>query len=228
MAIERRSLDMIKVASPCNVSWETMKGDDQVRFCGQCQLNVYNLSTMNLDQISSLLEKKEGRTCVRFYRRADGTVITDDCPVGLRRVRRKMALVATAVAGLFATVGTGMFTTRGAMARTLRDSALGRVAMFRAIADWMEPERVPVAMGMMVMPQPEPAHVLQGRVAAPVCNPVPLQGTVAPIPSGVEVKQGEVSIIQGGVAPAPRAFMGDAVMPEHVRQQPVPKAPGNR
>ena len=96
MGIARAELNQIKVASPCTESWGAMKGDDQVRFCGSCQQNVYNLSEMSLPEIAALLERKEGRTCVRFYRRADGTVLTDDCPVGLRAVRRRMAWMAAA------------------------------------------------------------------------------------------------------------------------------------
>src|SRR5471032_3535242 len=31
-----------------------------------------------------LIQQKEGRLCVQFYRRPDGTVITTDCPGGVR------------------------------------------------------------------------------------------------------------------------------------------------
>src|SRR5579864_2028571 len=30
-------LDGISVASPCDASWEAMKGDERVRFCGACE-----------------------------------------------------------------------------------------------------------------------------------------------------------------------------------------------
>lgn len=150
--MERCTVNQIQVASPCTVSWSSMKGDDSVRFCGQCEKNVYNLSSMSLDEISGLLERKEGRTCVRFYRRADGTVLTDDCPVGLRAVRRKMALIATAAAGAIATLGFAMFASRESMARTLRDSSLGRIQIVRSFADWMAP-RHEMIMGRMASPQ---------------------------------------------------------------------------
>ena len=39
-------LDSIKVASPCSADWEGMVGNNRQRFCGQCKLNVYNLSGM--------------------------------------------------------------------------------------------------------------------------------------------------------------------------------------
>jgi hypothetical protein len=40
------NLDEIEIATPCPASWEAMTGDDRSRFCGQCRLNVYNLSAM--------------------------------------------------------------------------------------------------------------------------------------------------------------------------------------
>ena len=95
-------LDRIRIASPCPVSWEHMKGNDRVRFCDQCQLNVYNLSSMSSIEAEALLVSTEGRLCARFYRRSDGTVLTKDCPVGLRALRRRVAQTAAAV---FAIIG---------------------------------------------------------------------------------------------------------------------------
>src|SRR5262249_4552219 len=51
-----------------------------------------NLSGMSRRQAEDLLAGQEGRLCVHLYRRADGTVLTTDCPVGLAAVRRRMAL----------------------------------------------------------------------------------------------------------------------------------------
>ena len=89
-------LDQIRVASPCPVSWEQMTGDDRVRFCAECHLNVYNFAELTRTEAADLLRTTEGRICGRLYRRSDGTVITKDCPVGLRAVRRRVAKVATA------------------------------------------------------------------------------------------------------------------------------------
>jgi hypothetical protein len=76
---ERFSLDVIDVATPCPTDWETMRGNDRVRFCNQCSLHVYNLSAMTRVDAERLISTTEGRLCVKFYRRADGTVVTDDC-----------------------------------------------------------------------------------------------------------------------------------------------------
>jgi hypothetical protein len=92
-------LDDARVASPCNASWDAMTGDEHVRFCDQCQKNVYNLSALPRDEATRLLAEREGSICVRLYRRADGTVITADCPVGVRKKRVRLALFGAAGAG---------------------------------------------------------------------------------------------------------------------------------
>lgn len=95
-------LDRIKIAAPCPITWEQMKGDERVRFCHHCQLNVYNLSSLTKTEAEALLASSEGRSCARLYRRRDGTVLTSDCPVGVRALRRRVARTAAAV---FALVG---------------------------------------------------------------------------------------------------------------------------
>jgi len=92
----------VRVAAPCQVSWESMAGDERVRHCTLCSLNVYNFAEMTGDEIRALLVRTEGRICGRLYRRADGTILTSDCPSGLRAVRQRMSRLAAAViAALF-------------------------------------------------------------------------------------------------------------------------------
>ena len=90
-----------------------VEGDSEgkrVRFCGLCAKNVYNLSEMTRAEATSFVESVEGGTaCVRFYKREDGTMLTSDCPVGVRRrVRRRivgvaaMAVSALGIGGLYA------------------------------------------------------------------------------------------------------------------------------
>lgn len=71
-----------------------MKGDQNIRHCSQCKLNVYNFSEMSESEIVNLLQRTDGRVCARLYRRADGTILTADCPVGFRKVWKKRGLVA--------------------------------------------------------------------------------------------------------------------------------------
>ncbi len=102
-------LNNIKIASPCSANWDEMIGDNQKRYCGECKLNVYNLSGMSQTQAESLLINSEGRLCVRFFRRQDGTVLTKDCPVGWAKVKQKVSRVATATFSLFVGVFGGLF-----------------------------------------------------------------------------------------------------------------------
>jgi hypothetical protein len=94
-------LHRIQIASPCSASWEDMRGDDRMRFCQQCRLNVYNLSAMEPEDAEALVREKEGRLCVRYYARPDGTMLVKDCPVGLWAVRRMMAVRLGALAAAF-------------------------------------------------------------------------------------------------------------------------------
>jgi hypothetical protein len=105
MDARRASLiEDVRVASPCNASWDAMKGDDRVRFCGECEKNVYNLSALSRDEATRLLAEREGSICVRLYRRADGTALTADCPVGVRRKRVRLAVYGAAGAGALTAV----------------------------------------------------------------------------------------------------------------------------
>ena len=101
-------LNNIRIASPCPADWNEMYGDDRKRFCGDCKLNVYNLSGMTTEEAERLITNAEGRVCVRFYRRADGSVITEDCPVGWAKVKQRTKLYATAAASLLMALFTGV------------------------------------------------------------------------------------------------------------------------
>jgi hypothetical protein len=94
----RNLLQQIEIAAPCNASWDDMDGNEQMRFCNQCSLHVYNLSAMTAAAAEELILSREGKLCVRLYRRADGTVLTEDCPKGLEKLRRRMKIMAGAVA----------------------------------------------------------------------------------------------------------------------------------
>jgi hypothetical protein len=96
-------LDQVRVASPCNANWNEMLGDERVRFCVSCEKNVYNLSAMPREDAERLLQERLGKDlCVRFYQRADGTILTEDCPVGVKKKRRKKLALAVAGAGAMA------------------------------------------------------------------------------------------------------------------------------
>ncbi len=154
MAGYQDPLSRVKVASPCTADWETMLGNERQRFCGQCQLNVYNLSGMTKREAENLISHAEGRLCVRFYRRADGTILTQNCPVGLRALKRRISRVATAalstVLGFFS--GLGLYTT---MRETDQPAAMGVLAAqksseIRTTVKLKPDNPYPVVMGDMI------------------------------------------------------------------------------
>ncbi len=86
----------LKVASPCTEKWESMVGDERTRRCERCALNVFNVSELSEAEMLELFAKANGaRVCARFFQRADGTVLTRDCPVGLARLRRRVVVAIT-------------------------------------------------------------------------------------------------------------------------------------
>jgi hypothetical protein len=145
-------LDRIEIASPCSVPWDSMQGDGRKRFCGDCKQHVYNVAAMTRAEAEELLAC-EGSVCLRLFRRADGTVLTADCPVGLRRKRRRR-LAAVVIAGS---------TTAAAM--------LGALQMFHARAERVDhsaaksPIEWPIQGGAVAPPIPD--DPFQGQAVVP-------------------------------------------------------------
>ncbi|MBX2822578.1 MAG: hypothetical protein KTR29_22970 [Rhodothermaceae bacterium] len=101
MKAKKYGFESIKIASPCKADWNEMTGDDRARFCSLCQHHVYNFSSMTGHEIAQLIKEREGkRTCVRFFKRADGTMMTKDCPVGFQRRRRRAVGTIAAMASV--------------------------------------------------------------------------------------------------------------------------------
>ena len=160
-------LEQIRIASPCGAAWDRMDGDDQVRFCAQCRKNVYDLSAMSRAEAEALVREREGKLCVRFYRRRDGTVLTDNCPVGLRRARRWLVTQIAGVAGVFGFLAVLAPLVRAEPIRRsetfqrLRHSRLAQVEPFRSTFEWIDPSPPTLRMGdimgaMVLPPAPKP------------------------------------------------------------------------
>lgn len=156
--MDRTLLDGISIASPCSADWNQMTGDDRRRFCASCKLHVHNLSGMTADAATALLQQANGRVCVRFFRRADGTVLTRDCPVGLRqRLRRAWARAGALWLALWGSAAcarpAGSEEQVPPATREWRGEAvMGDVALPQPVLPKPEPHE---SMGL-VGPQPEP------------------------------------------------------------------------
>jgi hypothetical protein len=151
------SLDVIQIQNPCPADWDAMRGDDRVRFCGECKLHVYNLSAMSKTQAESLIASREGRLCVRYYQRADGTVITEDCSRIRRALRRTKLLLTGAGSAL--------------MMLMLAPFGFGNIKpnLPASPAD----QHVPAIQGDICGPAP----VLMGKIAPPI----PVMGEIGPV-----------------------------------------------
>jgi len=93
-------LDNLRVAAPCRADWAKMTGDERVRHCGECDQDVFDLSDMTREEAEALILGRTGRLCIRYFRRADGTVLLKDCSVGTKRRRRRHVVMLGAAAML--------------------------------------------------------------------------------------------------------------------------------
>jgi len=161
MARFNSPLDNVRIASPCNADWDQMLGSERARFCGQCNLNVFNLSSMTKDEAELLIGQTEGRLCVRYFQSADGSALTKDCPVGLRAFRRRMSYVARAVSSLVLTflAGVGLYQFNRPI---MGDLAVEPLMMPVPLPIQPEEEAV-VGMVGELLPPPKPNLVL-GRI----------------------------------------------------------------
>jgi hypothetical protein len=98
-------LESLRVASPCAAAWEQMTGDDRVRSCAACQKDVFNLSELTRYEAEALLLERAGKLCVRYYQRKDGTILLQDCAVGVAGKRKRRLLAAGAAALLAGPAG---------------------------------------------------------------------------------------------------------------------------
>lgn len=130
------NLEDVRIASPCKASWRKMKGDDRVRNCAKCSLNVYNISEMTREEAAELIANTEGRLCIRLWRRRDGTVITKDCPMAFKQIRYGIAVLTSIVVGaLLATMHSTNWFTRDEIVKgeSYRDLETGMKAVGRIV-----------------------------------------------------------------------------------------------
>jgi hypothetical protein len=93
-----KTLENIRIASPCHADWDEMTGDDRVRTCGACAKQVFNLSEMTRAEAEAVISRRNGDLCGRFYQRKDGTILLADCTVGGSGARARSFVLATALA----------------------------------------------------------------------------------------------------------------------------------
>lgn len=191
-------LDNISVASPCNANWDDMVGDARVRFCLSCEKNVYNLSEMPRAEAESFLaERAGGEICVRYYQRSDGTVMTSDCPVGVKKKRRKKLALAVAAAGATALAATQLLAANKICRRQGAVMGEAPIAMTGVVAT---PTPIPEPTERATMGEYMPDDI-QGKVAVPV----PVMGSaVRPPPPSPPTPVPPTHVKMGKPMPMPK------------------------
>jgi hypothetical protein len=179
------TLASVEIASPCPVQWKDLDGDERKRFCGQCKQHVFNLEELTIDEVMVMFrEARRERVCMRFFRRADGTVITRDCdsafqvakrvvarrmgtPADSGPTRRQWQAIGVSVAVIVVTIG--IWASEAYAKHVRRMEALGgsesvttHVKRFSASAPPQEATRLvapPPAVEVVKPPPPAPAPV---------------------------------------------------------------------
>jgi len=188
------ALHRIDIPSPCTASWDLMQGDDRVRHCGSCNKDVFNLSAMAEDEAADLLaDNADGHLCVRFYRRADGTVLTSDCGARAASTRRQ---AWSRMAGATALALSAAACTPGAKPTRVTDPAAQPVLV--SIVAEQRPTMGDVAPA---------ATVMMGMPVMPVAPPVQVEPVAPPVPVQVE------AVATMGAPPVPQAEPDAPVVP---------------
>jgi hypothetical protein len=157
----------LRISSPCPESWDEMAGDDRIRFCGRCNLNVYNLAVMSREEIEALVRNTNGRLCGRLYLRGNRKATRSDCGAGRRfkLVRRAAALAVVLVIGAVSW-----------MLRKVEEPDRSiHPPLIRKALGWIEPERkrtYTMLMGEVAMPSP-PTPPPAPPVPIPTPEPTP-------------------------------------------------------
>jgi len=174
-------LSRIEIAKPCSADWESMTGDERERTCQLCQLNVFNIAEMTKTEAESFLAERipQGRVCIRIFRRQDGTIITDDCPRGLRAARDAARRLKQRVAAAASLVLTFLAPAAG---------------LAQGGDDKKKETSAPVGrMGDVAMPKNKGNVELMPTAGKPSVNALRGEATIKP----------PVSSMMGGVCPMP-------------------------
>lgn len=161
-------LASVQIASPCPARWEDMTGDDLTRLCAGCNLHIHNLTSMTSDEAETFLRDRVGsspigkpRVCIRFFRRADGTILTRDCPVGLALWRKRVGWAIGRVAAACVFLATGGYLASSHQREGLTHR-LRAVQPFRTVCEWFNPTVRPI------LPPPVPPPFSGGIVGIPL------------------------------------------------------------
>src|SRR5689334_9880496 len=88
-------IQQLRIAGPCEVDWDSMIGNDRVRFCEHCRLSVHHVDSLNRKQLRRLIARSHGRLCVNYTQPNVATGV-NAFPILHKIGRRTSALAAGA------------------------------------------------------------------------------------------------------------------------------------
>src|ERR1700675_2336381 len=91
---------ILRTGSPCPADWDRMVGNERVRYCPECKLDVYNFSSMTDEDVRQIVSGRQQRLCARVRQGPDGTVMPRSSSlrfsIVIRRISRVSRIALTA------------------------------------------------------------------------------------------------------------------------------------
>lgn len=94
-----RPHERLQVSEPCSVEWDSMSGDERVRFCDHCQKHVHNLSELTPREALDLVLRSGGRLCLSIERDSQGIPRTRALVEPLYQIGRRASRLAAGAFG---------------------------------------------------------------------------------------------------------------------------------
>ncbi|HLN99435.1 MAG TPA: ankyrin repeat domain-containing protein [Pyrinomonadaceae bacterium] len=116
-------LKNLTIPAPCSADWNSMIGNDQVRFCDHCSLDVHNISLMTRSQAERLIARANGRLCVRYHQNPTGTPATLPYSQKLHRISRRVSRIAAGAFTATLSVSSAVAQTSTSFQPTLRNAS---------------------------------------------------------------------------------------------------------
>ncbi len=104
------SLHQVRIAEPCPVSWDSMRGDDRARFCDHCNRHVHNLSALPADEAQRLVCESAGRLCIAYVpNELGGVTPLEYMRAKPTRYRWRLVAMLAGLGGIVSTAATVLY-----------------------------------------------------------------------------------------------------------------------
>ncbi|MET0646454.1 MAG: ankyrin repeat domain-containing protein [Pyrinomonadaceae bacterium] len=166
-----RPHEQLEISEPCSADWDSMYGNDRVRFCEHCRLHVHNLSEITPREALDLVLRSGGRLCLQIERDARGVPRTRALAQPLYQISRRASRLA---AGAFGAALT-LCSATAARAQTAGPAPAQQVVTTPAQAAEAKPEAGTVGNTTVTdvpLEEPKERPGLRGLVVLPPREPL--------------------------------------------------------